>query len=129
MLKNSMNCDVRQCRVYRLLFLLFLTVFAIAPLADAYTDSLCPSPVFFDDLIDSDLPVSINDLKLNDALNSLHALKSASERKLDDHALLVEALAIDGTACHIIRRDVQLCALKIFQACPPLSSDPSPPVA
>src|SRR3990172_5614982 len=81
MLKNSINCKLLQCRVYRLLFLLFLAFFVISPIADAYTDSLCPSLSFFNDLNDADSPVSINDLKLNDALSSLDVFKISSIQK------------------------------------------------
>jgi hypothetical protein len=128
MLRDNLTCDSQKYWICRLL-LLCLVFFALSPIADAYTDSLCPSLVFFNDLYDEDSPVSINDLKLNDALNSLHVLKRAFKQKPDIHALLLDALAIDGPACHLIKREIQLLTLTSSQSCPPLFSDPSPPVA
>lgn len=124
---NILNRDLLQCRIYRLLFLLFLAVFAISPITGAYTDSLCSSPVLFSDLNDADSPVGIDDLKLDDALKSLHTLKLASRQNHDNHALSPLAVAKDYLACQSIRSDHSVITLKSSQSCPLLSSDPSPP--
>jgi hypothetical protein len=128
MLNINTHYDVLWFRRSRLLFLLFLAFFAISPIADAYTDSLCSSPVLFNELNDADSPVSINDLKLNDALDSLHAFNSTAKQNPDDLALSLHALAKDGPACQITRTESSVFAVKSSQCCPPLSSDPSPPV-
>jgi hypothetical protein len=103
MLKNSTNSNSLQGRIYRLLFLLCLAVFAISPIVDAYSDSFCSSAVLLNDLNDSDSPVSINELKLN-------------------------ALATDRPEDQIITIEVPLRAQKSSQNCPLFSSDPSPPI-
>jgi hypothetical protein len=129
MLKINTHYDFPWFRRSRLLFLLFLAFFAISPIADAYTDSLCSSPVLFSELNDADSPVSINDLKLNDALNSLHASNSTARQNHDDRALSLRSLANNGRACEVTKTEESLFTLKSSQCCPPLSSDPSPPAA
>jgi hypothetical protein len=128
MLKNSINCELLQCRIYRLLFLFFLAVVSISPIADAYTDSLSSATDFYNDLYDSDSPVSINDLKLNDALNSLNALKRSSAQCRDNSALLPDDLATDRPVGRTIKHDLpanDTCSSPHYSFA---SSDPSPPV-
>ncbi len=128
MLKNCINCDLLQCRIYRLLFLLFLVFFALSPVADAYADSLCPELVFFNDLNDSDSPVSINDLKLNNSLKALYAMNLASKQNHDNHALFLSALAKDGSAGRITGPQLPANDRCSSQRCSLASADPSPPV-
>jgi hypothetical protein len=103
MLNNNINSDLLRCRIYRLLFLLFLAAFAVSPIVDSYLDSFCSSSVYLNDLNDADSPVSINELNLNE-------------------------LALIGPECHIIKIEVPLITQISSQDCSLLSSDPSPPV-
>jgi hypothetical protein len=129
MLKNSINGKLFQCGIYRLLFLLILAVFAVSPVVDAYVDSLCPSPVCFNDLDDSDSPVSINDLKLNDARKSPHALNRASKQNQDNLARLQRALATGCSAGRIAKPQLPVHDNCFSQPCSLASSDPSPPIS
>ncbi len=127
MVNNIPGCNKLWCKIYRLLFLLFLAVFAIAPVADAYVDSLCPPP-YLNDLNDADSPVGINDLKLNDARQSLLALALASRQNHDNRALFLCTLATDGPASRIIKPQLPPNDTCSSQRCSLVSSDPSPPV-
>jgi len=127
MLNHNINCDLLLCRIFRLLFILLLALFAQSPIADAYQDNFC-SPSVFTDLNDADSPVSINDdLKLDNALNSLRASILASTQTHDNSTLSLRALATNGPRGQI-KREVPLRAQKTSQIRLPLSSDPSPPV-
>jgi hypothetical protein len=117
------NNALRQCRIYRLLFLFLLAVFSISPIVDAYQDSCCSST--FDDLNDIDLPVSINNLQLNDARKPHHALKNASEQ---NHHYQKVASAKDSPSGLTTKPQNSANEIKSSQCCPPLSSDPSPPL-
>ena len=129
MLKNSINNnELPRCRIYRLLFLLFLAVFFISPIVDAYQDSFCPSTILFNDLYDEDSPVSIDELNLNDALNSHHALKSASEQYYYYNDQTLASAKGHPSKC-ITKSQISANDIKSSQCCPSLSSDPSPPVA
>jgi hypothetical protein len=112
--------------MYRLLFLLFLAVLFISPIVDAYQDSFCPCTVLFHDLNDEDSPVGIDELNLNDTLKSQHALKSASDKKPVDQT---PASPKGYPSECITKSQISANDIKSSQCCPPLSSDPSPPVA
>jgi hypothetical protein len=122
MLNNNINSELLRCRIYRLLFLLFLSVFAVSPIADAYTNSLCSSTCNFNDSNDI---ISIDDLNLDDDYNSCHVL--IHEAALD-HALLQQAPSIDGPAGHITTKQLPLNDRCSSQHTSLASSDPSPPV-
>jgi hypothetical protein len=128
MISNVISLDLSVSMKYRLVYLLFLAVFAISPIADAYSDSLCSPPVFLNDLDDSDSPVSINELKLNDTRKSLHALKTLKHASRHYHARMQQALIHGCPACQIIKIQISANDVKSSQNCPPLASDPSPPV-
>jgi hypothetical protein len=129
MLKSILGCNMQLCRIRTLRFLLFLFVFAISPVVDACVDSLCP-PLVFNDPDNSDSPTSIiNDLKLNDARKSLHALNRASKQNQNDLALSLRALAAVGPAGRITKPQLAANDKCSSQRCSLASSDPSPPVA
>jgi hypothetical protein len=115
-----------QCGIYRLLFLLFLAVFAVSPVVDAYVDSLCPSSACFNDLDDSDSSISTDDLKLNDARKFLHAFNRASRQDRDNHALFLSALAKDDSAGQITGPQLPTNDRCSSQRCSLASADPSP---
>ncbi len=125
---NNLGCNMLWCKIYRSLFVLFLSVFAISPIVDAYTDSSCSPPVFFNDLDDSDSPVSINDLKLNGARKSLQALNRVSRQKHDNRSLLQPTSLKDSPAGRITRPQLPANDKCSSQRCSLASSDPSPPV-
>ncbi len=129
MVKNNITCDSQKCLICRMLFLVFLAFFALSPIADAYADSLCSSRVFFNDLNDSDSPVSINDMKLNDVRKSLHAFNRASRQNHEDPALSLHALSAVGCrASRITKPQLSANDNCYSQRCFLASSDPSPPV-
>jgi len=128
MLNNSQNCALLRCRIYKYLFLLFLVIFAISPIVDAFSDSLCSSSVFFNDLNDSNSPVSINDLNLNDACESLQAQNRASKQNHDIRALLLRDMAINGLSGSSTRSQLRAYDRCSSQQCSLVSSDPSPPI-
>ncbi|MCK9418337.1 MAG: hypothetical protein M0R70_03045 [Nitrospirae bacterium] len=119
----SFDCQLRmKCR------LLFLAVFAISPIVDAYADSLCSSHAIFNDLNDEDSPVSMNDLKLNDARKAIQSLNRASRQNHDTRALLLCSPATDGPAGRITRPQLPAKDSCSFQRCSLASSGCSPPV-
>jgi hypothetical protein len=128
MLNHNINCDLLLCRIYRLLFILLLAVFAQSPIADAYQDNFCFPSVLFNDLNDVDSPVSINDLKLDDARKSLQALNRASKQNQDNRARLQRALARCCSAGRITKPQLPANDNCSSQRCSLASSDPSPPV-
>ena len=128
MISNFIIFNLQLRMRYRLLFLLILAVFAISSIVDVYSDSVCSPLVFFNDLNDSDSPVSSNDLKLNDARKSLHALNRASRRNHDNRELLLCAPATDGPAGSITRPQLPANDSCSSQRCPLASSGSSPPV-
>jgi hypothetical protein len=128
MLKDNSSYGLQNCWTSRLLFLIFLAIFAQSPIADAYSDSLCSSLVVYGDLSDPSDGVVTSELNLNDnrkCFNELKALKQASK---DYQAFLQRVLIQDETACHIIRVSISATDLKSSQMYPPVSSDSSPPV-
>ena len=118
MRKDNLTGDSQKRWICRVLFLVFLAFFALSPVADAYSDSLCSPLVFLNGQNDSDDPVVTNELKL-DNLKSIHAIKKSKITSPHYHALLPASI-----------ENIQISAnnIKSSQICPPLSSDPSPPV-
>jgi len=112
------NNDLPLNRVYGLLCLLFLTFVVLYPLADAaldaFSDHLTHSPRMLpDDRIQSD--------------QQNHPSKIAIVQQVSYSA--ISAITPDDPVFHIfITRTMPATAVKIFQACSPLSSDSSPPV-
>lgn len=115
---NEHNSTSLMGGIYRVLFLLFLVVFLVYPIADARSDAY---PDYFNDAN------VVNDME--DDHNSFHALNPLSQ---DHHANLISLLSlnllIDGSMCHVERKETQVFDLKSSHACfPLLSSDVSPP--
>jgi hypothetical protein len=116
-----------QCKIFRLLFLLFLAVFARSPIVDAYSDSSCSPLVFFNDLDNSESSVRIDDLKLNEARKSLQSLNRVFRQNRYNRALLEQTAASVGPISRKIKLQLSSNKIKSHQSCPPLSSDTSPP--
>ncbi len=123
MLKNSINCDLLQCRVYRPLF---LAVFALSPIVDAYSDSLCSPLVFLNGQNDADDPVITQELNLNDNLISIQAKKDSKKVSRHYHALLQTPIEY-VPACGIDKIQLSANIIKASQICSPISSGLSPP--
>jgi hypothetical protein len=104
-----------------------LAFFALSPVADAYTDSLNSPLVFLNGQNDADDPVITHELNLNDNLISIHTIK-ASENASQQSPALFRASIKYGPACRIEKLQISAIDIKSSQSCPPLSSDPSPPV-
>lgn len=123
MVNNIIGCNMLWSRRRRLLFLLFLALFAISSIADPYTDSLFSSPGNFNGQNNSNYLIANNDLDddYDPCLLSIHAAEHYYES-------LHHSSEIDSPEC-IIKKEFPLLALISSQTCPPLSSDPSPPVA
>jgi hypothetical protein len=123
MLKFNGYCDFLLCRIFRILFLLFLAVFIIYPIAnatfDAHADYLNHSSVIND--MDDDYG--------GDKHYTFHVFKHASE---DYHATCItlfrQVLGINDPAYYIANRERSTPVIKSSRTYPPLSSDPSPPV-
>jgi len=106
---------------------MFLAFFALAPIADAYSDSFCSPLVFLNGLNDADDPIVTNKLNLKDNLNSIHAIK-ASENVSQHYRALLQAAINYKPACRTEKIQITANEIKSSQICPPLSSDSSPPV-
>ena len=119
----SFDCQLRmKCR------LLFLAVFAISPIVDAYADSLCSAQAIFNDLNDEDSPISMNDLKLKDALKAIQSLNRASRQNNDTRALFLQALAKNSLAGSITGTQIPANDNSPSQRCSLASSGSSPPI-
>jgi hypothetical protein len=127
MLKDNITCASQKCWICRLIFLACLAFFVLSPIADAYSDSLCPPLVFLNGQNDADDPVITAELNLSDNVNSVHAIKASGNISQNYHAFL-QASIKHVPICLI--ENIQLSAnnIKSSQICQPLSSDPSPPV-
>lgn len=108
-----------------MLFLAFLAFFALSPIADAYTDSLCSPLVFLNGQNDEDDPIITDELDLNDIINCIHAVKALETQQHDE---LLQALIQYGPACRIEKKQISPNDIKSSQICSPVSSDLSPPV-
>lgn len=131
MLKFNLYRDFLRCRRsgFLFLFLLTLAAFAISPIADAYTDSLSSSLCEINDQIDSTDVIICYDVKIKAKHNSLSAVKRTDQHSLGELSRLRRTLLEDSPAHRSAEREFPFFAIKSSQICPPLSSDPSPPVA
>jgi len=122
----------RLNRLYRFLFLFFVTMVALYPIADTYWDCLCLSPSNVADYLnDPDDLVATNELQLSIADN----LKlNHRDLKKNDHMCRLN----QGLVQKISVRDELECAKKVdfpvteersVQSYHPLSSGLSPPTA
>lgn len=128
MLKDNLTCDSQKCWACRMLFLVCLAFFALSSSADAYSDSLCAPLFFLNGQNDSDDPVITNELNLNSYnLNSIHAIKASENVSQHYHSFLLSSKKY-RPACRIEKIQISANDIKSSQICPPLSSDPSPPV-
>lgn len=127
MLNDNLKCDSPRCRLCRLLFLACLAFFALSPVADAYSDSLCSPLIFINGQNDSDDQIITDELNLNDDHSSIHAIKSAEYALPHYHALLQASLKY-GPAFRIEKMQISANNIKSSQICPPVSSDLAPPV-
>lgn len=125
MQKNKAYCELRQCRVDKLLYLFFVAVFMICTIFDAPAGSLCFSSIPFNDLND---PVIINNPNRIDNRNFVNALKAS--KRLSNHylALLRQASIKDEPVFHIRKLQISVNDIKSSQSCPPVSSDLAPPL-
>lgn len=127
MLKDNITCASQNCLICRILFGVFLAFFALSSSADAYSDSLCSSPlVFLNGQNDADDPVITNELNLNAAFNTIHDLKDPDNLSQQHHALS-QASVQYGPAYCIKKIQISANNIKFSQICRLLSSDPSPP--
>jgi hypothetical protein len=104
-----------------------LALFALSPIADIYSDSLCSPLVFLNCQNDADDPVITDELNLLDNLNSIHAIKASEKASQNYHALLQASIKY-GPACRIEKNQISANDIKSSQICVPVSSDLSPPV-
>jgi hypothetical protein len=128
MLKVNLTCGLQKFWMCRLLFLVFLAIFAQSPIADAYSDSLCSSLVVSGDLGDPSDGVVTSELNLNDDSECIYDLKASKQVTKDYQEFLRRVLIQDEPACHIIPVSLSATSFKTSQICPPVSSDSSPPV-
>jgi hypothetical protein len=116
MLKHNQYCHLLQCRIYRLLFILFLVLFTIYPILDIYADSVNYSTVNLDIADDSSNDSDQISLSYHNSHTPFISL------------FLSASTTIDNPACSIIKRAIPSNEIKSHQSCPPLSSDLSPPL-
>jgi hypothetical protein len=118
MLKFDVYSELLKHQICRILFLLFLSCFAIYPILDAFADSLNSSLV--ENNIDDD---SVGDD------NAFHVFKDPSQNY---HATGIVLFHQTSTTCHpVLHNFDRLIAfvVKTIQTCPTSSSDPSPPLS
>jgi len=128
MLNHNLHDDLFQCRIYRLLFLLFLAFFATYPLVEAYSDYACLPHDFFKDINDSDSDDIVAIDELNNIRKSFHELKSSKHVSRAYRAGLQQASIKDALKSHVIKIQHSAHDIKSSQIYPPISSDLSPPV-
>jgi hypothetical protein len=128
MLKDNLTYGLQKFWMCRLLFLVFLEIFAQSPIADAYSDSLCSSLVVNGDLGDPSDGVVTSELNLNGSRKCINDLKASKQASKDYQAFLQRVLIQDEPACHIMQVSISATYLKSSQIYPPVSSDSSPPV-
>ena len=126
---SLISCRLQWRRTHRLLFLVFLAVFATAPILDAYLDSVSScSPVDYQESNDSNDPVVINDLKSAVTRNLRFASNRSSKWFRDDQTRARLVSRINGPAGSIIKPQLPANDSCSSQRCSFVSSDPSPPV-
>jgi len=128
MLKDNLTYGLNKYWMSRLLFLVLLAIFAQSPIADAYTDSLCSSPVDYNEQNDPSDPVVTSELNINNNRKCINDLKASRQASKDYQVSLRRHLIQIEPACHIMRISISASDLKSSQICPPVSSDSSPPV-
>jgi hypothetical protein len=128
MLKNNLTYGLQKCWMCKLLFLIFLAIFAQSPIADAYSDSLSSSPVVYNDQNDPSDPVVTSELNLNNNRKCINDLKASRQESKDYQASLHRHLIRDEPACHFVQVSISEIDLKSSQIYSPLSSDSSPPL-
>lgn len=115
MLKFNAYPKLLKNLICRFLFLLLISVFAIYPVLDACADSFNSSIV-------------LNDMD-DDGGDDHDAVQHAAQ---DCHAACIalfhQASAAYAPVLCLIDRTKPAIVVRTSQACPPLSSDPSPPV-
>jgi hypothetical protein len=124
MLKNNINRALCQCGIYRLLFLLFLAVFFIYPIADAAFDAQT-------DYLDHSSAINdIDDDYSGDNHDAFYVLKHASQNyHAAGTALFHQPSAACDPVIHIFDRKISATVVKTSQTSPTLASDPSPPLS
>jgi hypothetical protein len=128
MLKVNLTDGLQKSWMCRLLFLVFLAIFAQSPIADAYSDSLCSSPIDYNEQNDPSDPVVTSELNLNNNRKCVNDLKASKQASKDYQAFLKWVLIQDESACHITQMSISATDVKSSQIYPPVSSDTSPPV-
>jgi hypothetical protein len=118
MLKHNQYCHLLQCRTYRLLFFLFLVLFTIYPILDAYADS-------FSNCSPANLDVADDSLYTSEHISRGHQTSHTSFNGL----FLPASSIIENSSFTILEREIPINEIKSHQSCPPLSSDLSPPLA
>jgi hypothetical protein len=117
MLKHNQYCHLFQYRIYGILFVLFLVLFTIYPILDAYADSLNYSSATMD--------VADDSLDTSKQITRGHHTSPTPF-----NGLFLPALAIiDNSALTISQKGISSNEIKSHQSYPPLSSDLSPPLA
>jgi hypothetical protein len=111
----------------RLLFLILLAIFAQSPIADAYSDSLCSSPIDYNEQNDPSDGVVTSELNLNDSRKCINVLKASKQASKDYQASLQQHLIQDDPTSHLKQESILVTDLKSSQIYPPVSSDSSPP--
>jgi hypothetical protein len=127
MLKDNLLYGLQKSLMCRLIFLVLLAIFAQAPIADAYTDSLCSSPIVYNDLSDPSDGVVTSELNLNENRKCINDLKASKQASKDYQAALKRVSIKVEPACHIMQESISAADLKSSQIYPPVSSDLSPP--
>ena len=129
MLKNNLTYGLQKSWMFRLLFLIFLAIFAQSPIADAYTDALCSSPVDYNEQNDPSDPVVTSELNLNNNRQCINDLKASKQASKDYQASLQRHLIKDEPTCRIMQvSTISATDVKSSQIYPPVSSDSSPPL-
>jgi len=126
MLKDNLTYGLQKYWMCRLLFLALLAIFSQSPIADAYSDSLCSTPVDYNEQNDPSDPVVTSELNLNNNRKCINDLKVSKQASKDYQAYLHRHLIHDEPACHFVQ--ISATDLKSSQIYPPVSSDTSPPV-
>jgi hypothetical protein len=114
MLNKNEYCYLLQSRLYRLLFLLFLVLFTIYPILDAYADSFNCAPANMD--------------VVDDSFNASELMSRGHHTSTPFNGLFlpVSALVVNS-AFTISRKEIPFNEIKCHHSSPPLPSDLSPP--
>jgi hypothetical protein len=136
LLKNITDSDLPRCRIYKLLFVLFIAVLSISPVVDAYAD--------YQNLSNKELDYDAGYAGSASEVDASHDGPSGK----NFHINKTNTLTFRQSGLHIGREPIQstsisdntYCQIKgsivpvnekistLTLICRPLSSDPSPPV-